>query len=105
MSASSGCVNGPRREICGRGKKIILKLLEDRRKIEELTIYLDELRMAYDGRVEQKIAMYQAERKRHNLKDEEQKKEDTLANQFDLCDEIIQDNDALRSFLHDYFPH
>ncbi|CAH9095622.1 unnamed protein product [Cuscuta europaea] len=102
MSAAS--VNGPRFEISDRGKEIIVQLLEDRRRLEELKTYIDQLRMEFDGRVEQKTAIYQAEKERHKLIDKEEKKEDKLANQFDLSNEIIQDNDALRSFVPEYFP-
>ncbi|CAH9085434.1 unnamed protein product [Cuscuta epithymum] len=105
MSAASGeSVNGPRFEISDRGKEIIVQLLEDRRRLEELKTHINQLRMEFDGGVEQKTAIYQAERERHKLTDKEGKKEDKLANEFDLSNEIIQDNDVLRSFVPEYFP-
>ncbi|CAH9071207.1 unnamed protein product [Cuscuta europaea] len=105
MSSSTGFVNGPRRQISECRKVIILQLLADRRRIQQLTTYINNLRMIYNMSDDHKTAMYHAEQERHNMIDQEQAKETILANQFDLSDAILSDNIALQSFVAEYFPN
>ncbi|CAH9113084.1 unnamed protein product, partial [Cuscuta europaea] len=99
MSSSTASVNGPRRQISERGKEIIYQLLTARRRIQQLTTYINNLRMIYNMSDEHKTAMYQAEQERHNVIDQEQRMEVILANQFDLSGAIIRDNMALQSLI------